>query len=84
MFDLLEPGCNGVITDYKAIPKSRIKLAFDYIEGLREKGELYDPQQGEEFYDPQEFGGWEMDYDEEAIEGGGDYDFEDYHHRDEL
>ena len=97
MFDLLEPGCKGVITDYRSISKPQIKLAYEYMQTL--EAEMFpggDQQEGEyvyEFHNPledapqDEFGGREMDYDgdyDHTTEGGGDYDIEDHHLRDEL
>ena len=58
MFELLEPGCNGVIIDYKAIDRSRISLAFDYIQDLEPEMPPEGEPQQYEIHDPHnEFGG---------------------------
>ena len=78
LFDLLQPGCNGVITDYKAILKPQIVKGYEYVASLGPEvpeDELYDPSD--------EFGGQEMYSDpDHAMEGGGDFEFQ--HQRDEL
>lgn len=78
---MLEPGCNGVIADYKSIPRPLIRKAYQYLLSLN--GEVEIPE-GDEQYDPlDEFGGAaEMDHDPDHMtEGGGDFDS---HRRDEL
>ena len=77
--EFLEPGCNGVIPDYKAITRPQIRKGYEYVTSLgpeMPEDELYDPLD--------EFGGQEMNPDPNhmADEGGGDFEFQ--HHRDEL
>ena len=81
MLNLLVPGCNGVIPDYKSVPPSNLEEAFSYISSLGPSGP---PPEGDELYDPQdEFGGQGMggSFEEDDTEGGGDFD---HHFRDEL
>ena len=95
MLDLLEPGCNGVISDYKSIPRSRFKEANEFIMSLgpsmpedfdpKEEFEEYNDFGGSDIYAPHvefEFGGQGLHEDEynHDYEGGGDY--EDHLHRD--
>lgn len=77
---MLEPGCKGVIANYKFIPRPQMRKAYEYMMSLEGEG---DPPEGDELYDPlKEFGGQEMDPDPDHVtEGGGDFD---HHRKDEL
>jgi thioesterase domain-containing protein len=73
LMELLQPGCEGVISNYKTIPRSHIRKGYEFISNMAPEmpeDELYDPLD--------EFGWQEMNPDLDHAEGGGD------HHRDEL
>ena len=84
MLDLLQPGCNGVLVDYKSVLRKRIKEAYTYMLDLLSQGvdiqlpegdEPDDPQE-DELYDPQE----DELYDPQEEFGGQEVDYDDYDH----
>ncbi len=90
LFEAMEPGCAGVIANYRTITREKIKAGFKYMntlgdpqEDLYEGHDYYDPP--EEYYSPsEEFGGTghdEKDDTHSVTEGGGDFD---NHKKDEL
>ena len=84
--EILQPGCQGVLTNYKSVPRERIKAAYEFLMKLEDGVVAGDheggaPPMGDELFDvEEEFGGQEMGHDPNH-EGGGDYDRQ---QRDEL
>ncbi len=82
ILDILQPGCDGVISDYRHIPKQRINEAHEFITALLGDGGGDgggDGDNWDELYDPQEeFGGYGMVEDDPSHMtedlGGGDYE----------
>ena len=72
LLDIVQPGCDGVITNYKSIPRDLLEPAYTFLMTLNP----------EVVHDTEEFGGQGMDYESDELTEGGGHSY--YYHRDEL
>ena len=83
LLDILEPGCNGVITNYALIPRQRMMEGNAFIINLLQESQEEElPMMEEEELGKEEFGGTEFvggdDHVTDAEEGGGDYTHDEF------
>lgn len=76
LFEQLQPGCNGVITNYTSIPRANVKKAYEYMNEALVPSDEAPPDWSQEFEE------MEKEHESLLVEPEGDEEGETDSHKD--